>query len=237
VTRRYGAFEPEAGSLRFKTAPTRRVSVPADSSLVGRVRIPAVAAGQLEFTPSLTVDEKRVLTASVITLDVGTTTTVRRLLVDVETSRQRFTIELDGAQAYNSVAHFWQLARDGFYANLPFHRVVPNLLVQTGDPRGDGAGGPGFFLPAEPSQAPFRRGTVGLARGEHEDSSGAQWFVVSTPPGGEVSQAAFAGGFTALGRVIEGMEAVDVLAQVALRPESHEPIQPDRVKWTAIRVK
>jgi cyclophilin family peptidyl-prolyl cis-trans isomerase len=113
-------------------------------------------------------------------------------------------IELDGDAAPWHVATFANLANKGFYDTLLFHRVVPDFVVQGGDPTGTGWGGPGFTLPAEPSNARYDRGVVGVADAG-KDTGGSQWFAMhSRAPHLE-------GRYTVIGRIVEGEEHVDEL--------------------------
>jgi cyclophilin family peptidyl-prolyl cis-trans isomerase len=118
------------------------------------------------------------------------------------TGRGEFVIALDGKSAPNTVASFLALIRKGFYDGLTFHRVVPDFVVQGGDPRGDGWGGPGYTIRSEWSRLPYERGTVGIAHAG-KDTGGSQFFVALSP------QPHLNGRYTVFGRVIKGMDAVD----------------------------
>jgi peptidyl-prolyl cis-trans isomerase B (cyclophilin B) len=116
----------------------------------------------------------------------------------------------------NHVAHFLSLAAGGFYDGLSFHRVIPGLLVQTGDPNSrdedrtnDGAGSSGFLLPPEPTERPILRGTVVMAwRGAETGTAGSQWFVsLGDFPAMREG--------TPIGEVVEGMDVVDRISQVS----------------------
>jgi len=122
------------------------------------------------------------------------------------TERGTFVIELAGEVAPNTCAAFLDLVREGFYDSLTFHRVVTDFVIQGGDPRGDGWGGPGWTLRSEWSRLPFRRGTVGLAHGG-KDTGGSQWFVCHSP------QPHLNGRYTVFGQVVEGMDTVDATVQ------------------------
>jgi cyclophilin family peptidyl-prolyl cis-trans isomerase len=100
------------------------------------------------------------------------------------------------------------LVRQGFYNGLTFHRVVPGFMAQGGDPKGTGEGGSSLpDLKAEFTAIPFLRGTVAAARlGENPDSSNSQFFIMFVP------NAALDGNYSAWGRVISGMDAVDGIA-------------------------
>jgi cyclophilin family peptidyl-prolyl cis-trans isomerase len=120
------------------------------------------------------------------------------------TSRGEFVIALDGTLAPNTTATLLALARQGFYRDLAFHRVVPDFVIQGGDPRGDGSGGPGWTLRSELSRAPFERGTVGIAD-SGRDTGGSQFFVCHS------AQPHLNGRYTVVGRVIKGMHVVDAI--------------------------
>lgn len=128
----------------------------------------------------------------------------RQLRAIIETPRGRFAIELLGRDAPHTVASFVYLARKSFFDGLTFHRVVPDFVVQGGDPRGDGYGGPGYTLRCELNGVHYERGTVGMALAGR-DTGGSQWFVTLSP------QPHLDGRYTAFGRVIEGMNVVDAL--------------------------
>jgi cyclophilin family peptidyl-prolyl cis-trans isomerase len=122
--------------------------------------------------------------------------------VFIETDRGTIQIELAVRDAPLSVESFVNLARKGFFGGLTFHRVVPDFVVQGGDPRGDGEGGPGYTIRDELSQRPYVRGTVGMAL-DWEDTGGSQFFITHSP------QPHLDGRYTVIGRVLEGMTVVD----------------------------
>src|SRR5690348_6219261 len=117
----------------------------------------------------------------------------------------RVVIELKPDLAPNHVARIKELARDGFYDGLTFHRVIDGFMAQTGDPKGDGSGGSGQTVPAEFSQAHFVRGTVGLARADDPNSGDSQFFICFAPA------PYLDGKYTIFGEVVSGMEAVDAI--------------------------
>lgn len=126
------------------------------------------------------------------------------LIARVETSRGSFDIALNGQLAPHTVASFVHLARQRFFDGTTFHRVVPDFVVQGGDPRGDGYGGPGFTLRCELTPSAYVRGTVGMALAG-KDTGGSQWFVTLS------AQPHLEGRYTVFGRVVLGMEVVDAL--------------------------
>lgn len=111
-------------------------------------------------------------------------------------------IELYGDDAIQTVAHFIDWAQKGFYKKLTTHRVVPNFVVQGGDPRGDGNGDAGFTIPAEVSQRRYDAdGYVGIADAG-KDTGSCQWFITLSP------QPRLSGRYTIIGKVTKGMENV-----------------------------
>jgi cyclophilin family peptidyl-prolyl cis-trans isomerase len=110
----------------------------------------------------------------------------------------------DAAQV--TVAQLSRLAGSNYFRGLTFHRVVPDFVVQGGDPRGDGEGGPGFTLRCEVSPRSYVRGTVGMALAG-KDTGGSQVFVTLSP------QPHLDGRYTIIGTVVSGMEALDGLAE------------------------
>ncbi len=122
----------------------------------------------------------------------------------IRTSRGRIEIELFIADAPQTVGNFIRLAREGFFAGNNFYEVVPNGHVASGDPRGDGSGGPGYVIRSEINERPFVRGTLAMIE-DGRDSGGSRFLITHLPaPGLE-------GRFTAFGLVTSGMEVVDRL--------------------------
>ena len=118
------------------------------------------------------------------------------------TARGVVVIRPDAEAAPETVAQLTRLARAGFFNGLTFHRVVPDFVVQGGDPRGDGDGGPGFTVPCEVSPRHYRRGTVGMAL-SGKDTGGSQIFIALSP------QPHLEGRYTVIGEVVEGMDSLD----------------------------
>jgi cyclophilin family peptidyl-prolyl cis-trans isomerase/HEAT repeat protein len=124
----------------------------------------------------------------------------------VNTDKGPFTIELLPEDAPLNVDNFVQLAQKGYFNGITFHRVVPNFVIQGGDPRGDGNGGPGYQIRCEINEVPYERGAVGMAL-SGKDTGGSQWFVTHSP------QPHLDGGYTVFGRVVVGMDVVDRIAR------------------------
>ncbi len=104
-------------------------------------------------------------------------------------------------------AAFIKLADEGFYDGLAFHRVEPGFVIQGGDPKGDGTGGPGYNLKAEFSQRPHVRGTVAMARASSPDSAGSQFYIC-------LGDARFLDKqYTVFGQLVDGFETLDAIVR------------------------
>ena len=129
----------------------------------------------------------------------------------------RVVIEMLPDVAPNHVARIKELARDGFYDGVVFHRVIDGFMAQTGDPTGTGMGGSGKKLKAEFNTTPHERGTVSMARAQNPDSGDSQFFICFDDASFLDRQ------YTVWGRVIEGMENVDKIKR-------GEPVRdPDKI--------
>ena len=116
-------------------------------------------------------------------------------------------IEFFPDDAPKTVENFVTLAKKGFYDNLTFHRVVPGFVVQGGDPKGNGTGGPGYTIKAEFNKNKHVRGSVAMARSAQPDSAGSQFYITYGP------QPHLDGSYTVFGKVVAGMEHVDKIQQ------------------------
>lgn len=125
----------------------------------------------------------------------------------ITTEKGSFTIVFDPEEAPLTVDNWVKLARLGYFNGLEVHRVVPNFVMQDGDPRGDGNGGPGWSIRCEVNTLGYDRGAVGMAL-SGKDTGGSQWFVTHSP------QPHLDGGYTVFGHVDEvGMKVVDKIVR------------------------
>lgn len=155
------------------------------------------------------------------------------------------TIELDNgatirAELYPKVApdtvnNFISLINKGFYDGLTFHRVIPGFMIQGGCPKGIGTGGPGYTIAGEFSRNGFKNdlkhtsGVLSMARSQHPDSGGSQFFIMAgTSPHLDGSYAAF-------GKVVAGYEEVERIAAVA-RGRNDKPLTPQRMKKVTVEL-
>jgi cyclophilin family peptidyl-prolyl cis-trans isomerase/HEAT repeat protein len=123
----------------------------------------------------------------------------------IETSNGMVQIQLDVVDAPLTTIAFIDLARSGFFNGLKVHRMIPNFVVQTGDPRGDGEGGPGYTIRDELGMQPYVRGTVGMALGGAE-TGGSQFFIALSP------QPHLDGRYSVFGKVVAGWDVLDRIA-------------------------
>ena len=140
----------------------------------------------------------------------------------VETSCGSFEIALDTERSPKTANSFAFLAEQGFYDGTTFHRIAPGFVIQGGDPKGDGTGGPGYsVVEAPPPNTVYSRGLVAMAKTANEPSgtSGSQFFVVTAP-----ADAGLQPDYAVLGQVSSGEPVVDVIAALG-DPATEQPLQ------------
>lgn len=126
--------------------------------------------------------------------------------VKIETARGVFSLRLAGDAAPMTVMNFLTLSERGYFDGAVIHRVVPNFVVQDGDPTGTGNGGPGYEIRDEINTIPYGAGTVGMALAG-PDTGGSQWFVTHAP------QPHLDGGYTVFGQAVSGMDVLNRIEQ------------------------
>lgn len=127
--------------------------------------------------------------------------------VTIETDRGPIMMELDPQLAPNSVNHFVALARDGFYNGLTFHRVVPDFVIQGGDPEGSGRGGPGYKWDDEPVKGEYTLGAVAMANAG-KNTNGSQFFICIDDCKRKLDKA-----YNLFGYVIDGIDVAQKIQQ------------------------
>jgi peptidyl-prolyl cis-trans isomerase B (cyclophilin B) len=133
-------------------------------------------------------------------------------------------VELYPEAAPNTVNNFIYLANSGFYDGLTFHRIIPGFMIQGGDPKGDGTGGPGYSIAGEFKGNGFEnnlkhtRGVISMARAQSYDSAGSQFFIMLA------DATSLDGQYAAFGKVTEGIEVVDKIVG-AERDSNDKPLE------------
>jgi peptidylprolyl isomerase len=151
-------------------------------------------------------------------------------LANMHTSKGNIVIRLNPAQAPITVNNFVFLARAGFYNGLRFHRVIPRFVIQGGDPRGTGQGGPGYTFQDElPPAGSYRIGSVAMANAG-PDTNGSQFFIITGPQGVGLPPS-----YSLFGRVISGMSVARKIAQ-APRRANDAPRPPIIIRRIAVGV-
>lgn len=151
----------------------------------------------------------------------------QEIVVALETDFGIIKLSLDQEAAPQTTANFAKLIREGFYDGLAFHRIIPGFVIQGGDPKGDGTGGPGYTVPAE-IKLFHKRGTVAMARlpdqvNPTRASSGSQFYIALQ----DLPQ--LDGQYTVFGEVVSGMEIVDRIAIVET-DDNDKPLEPVIIK-------
>jgi cyclophilin family peptidyl-prolyl cis-trans isomerase len=145
----------------------------------------------------------------------------------VTTNRGAIEVELFDDDAPRTVANFVKLSRDGFYDGVIFHRVIPNFMVQGGDPTGTGSGGPGYRFDDEPNDHRVERGVLAMANAG-PNTNGSQFFIVTAEACPWLD-----GLHTVFGRVSSGMDVVDAIESTPT-DRNDRPLDEVRIESVAI---
>lgn len=145
-------------------------------------------------------------------------------IVELQTTQGSMGIRLDPKAAPATTHMFSQLAQDGFYTNVIFHRIIPGFMIQGGDPTGDGTGGPGFYTDLEPSSKQHTRGTLSMARqGGDVNTAGSQFFICLS----RQTCAPLDRQYTAFGDLVWGMDVMEKIAQLPqAQGPANRPVNP-----------
>src|SRR3989338_1030363 len=149
----------------------------------------------------------------------------------MKTTEGDIVIALEVKKTPRTVNNFVFLARKGFYKDTVFHRVIKDFMIQGGDPKGDGTGGPGYTFDDEPFEGSYTKGTIAMANaGPH--TNGSQFFIIH-------EDYDLPKNYVIFGRVIEGMDVVDKISEAPTKlnqssGENSQPINPVTVKSVVI---
>ena len=157
--------------------------------------------------PALSIDPKKKYTAT------------------IETSAGTMTAELFAGEAPATVNNFVFLARDGYYDDVIFHRVIRGFMIQGGDPTGTGRGGPGYRFDDEPVKRPYLRGTLAMANAG-PNTNGSQFFVIHADYG-------LPPNYTIFGKLTAGEDVLDAIATAATGSQDR-PVEPATIKTVTI---
>lgn len=144
-----------------------------------------------------------------------------------------FYVELYPDVAPNTVNNFISLVKKGFYNGLCFHRVIEGFMIQGGDPKGNGTGGPGYTIRGEFSKNGFKndlkhkRGVISMARSMMPNSAGSQFFIM------HADAPHLDGQYAAFGQVIDGMDVIDKIAEVNV-DYNDKPLRDQVIKTVTI---
>jgi peptidyl-prolyl cis-trans isomerase B (cyclophilin B) len=151
----------------------------------------------------------------------------KKYTATIETSEGTIAADLFPKDAPQHVNSFVFLAREGFYNDVIFHRVIPGFMIQGGDPTGTGSGGPGYKVKAEFNKRKHTRGVLSAARSSDPNSAGSQFFIMhDTAPHLD-------GQYSAFGAVTSGIEVVDKIVN-APKDHNDRPKNPAKIKSVTI---
>ena len=197
---------PEAATTIPAPEPTPTPTAPPSEqvTLEGGLTITQYSA-----SPPMTIDQDKSYTAT------------------IQTNHGDMVIELFPKDAPISVNNFVFLAREGFYNEVIFHRIIAGFMIQGGDPTGTGRGGPGYRFQDEPVTRAYARGTLAMAN-SGPNTNGSQFFIVHQDAGLPPS-------YNVFGLLTEGFDVLDVIANVAVGgPQNSDPLEPQTIQTIQI---
>ncbi len=148
----------------------------------------------------------------------------------ITTNKGEFTILLDPESAPAATNNFVFLARNQYYDDTPCHRIIPNFVVQCGDPTGTGTGGPGYTIVDEPpSPGQYQVGSIAMAKTVEPDSAGSQFFIITGSDG-----AALPPEYALFGQVTDGLEST--VAAMAAAGTAGEGVPSEPIRIESIRI-
>lgn len=149
----------------------------------------------------------------------------RSYVAILHTEKGDITLSLNAKETPITVNNFVALARTNFYDGTPFHRVIRGFMIQGGDPKGDGSGGPGYKFADEPFSGEYTRGTVAMANAG-PNTNGSQFFIIH-------ANTQLPKNYVIFGSVIKGLEVVDAIATAPVTQsasgEESKPVSPVKV--------
>jgi cyclophilin family peptidyl-prolyl cis-trans isomerase len=156
-------------------------------------------------------------------------------IVTIATAKGSIEITVEGALSPIAAGNFVALASCGFYNGVVFHRLVPDFVIQGGDPSGNGTGGPGYEIQDEPVTAQYHRGVVAMARTRAPNSQGSQFFIILADQAAR--SLVVANNYAIFGEVTVGMETVDAIAAMPNSGEAtgNAALQPVAMDSVTVR--
>ena len=153
--------------------------------------------------------------------------------VTVTTTEGDITFRMRPDEAPNTVWNFLSLSEGGFYTDIPFHRIIAEFVIQVGDPRGEGNGGPGYYLDLENSKLPHDFGVLSMARSADPNSNGSQVFVCLS----RERTKGLDSRYTSFGEAITGADVIMKIANTPLQaaPNNESPVNPPLITSVALQ--
>jgi cyclophilin family peptidyl-prolyl cis-trans isomerase len=192
-----------------------RTAAPSPAAGGGGASAGALSGKQWASPPAMTIDPSKQYTAV------------------IHTSKGDITVQLFADEVPQTINNFVFLAHEDFYDNAPFHRIIKNFMIQTGDgQRGNGTGGPGYRFNDEPVQRAYERGIVAMANAG-PNTNGSQFFIVQGDGGRSLQPK-----YTIFGRVTDGMDVVDAIANTPVRPspQGEQSVPTEDVRITHVDI-
>ncbi len=238
-------LDPRTGKIKWQTNEVKDLAP--GESVESTVTVVAVQPGAFAFTPQYLRRGEVPIQGEPVNVEVKPDGENTRLGLRMETTHGTMVFALRPEFALTTVESFAALTADGFFDGLKFHRIVPRFMAQGGDPKGTGAGGPGYFIPGEMHKNLLHdRGVLSMARTGipriGKDTAGSQFFIMfarrpDLDPGFRGGE-----GYTTFGKLVEGEETLEKLEAIKVGPsgggEMSKPLEKvNMTKLTLVTLK
>jgi cyclophilin family peptidyl-prolyl cis-trans isomerase len=228
----YAAFALTRGSKKPVAAPSTKPTPSASTSVTPSPTATAVACGG-KVPKAASTQKKLYAKAPKMTID-----TSRKYLMTMKTSCGTIQIELDPKEAPNTVNSLVFLSKQHFFDGLTFHRIVKGFVIQGGDPKGDGTGGPGYStVDPPPKGVTYQKGDLAMAKAGNEPSgtAGSQFFIVT----GDPTALNQAGTYALVGHVVKGLDVAEKIQDLPTTtgPSGEQSVPVETVYIVKVTVK
>jgi cyclophilin family peptidyl-prolyl cis-trans isomerase len=219
----YTAYTPSIYAVKLTKEQLEKTAIDPGKSITTVFKIPAIKVGKLAITAIEDGICCGIKPSNTIEVDVSLSEKDKNkeLVAVIDTNQGKIITSFYVDDAPNHVLNFVKLAKQGFYDKLIFHRVMKGFMIQGGCPKKDGSGSPGYSIKAEFNQQKHLEGTLAMARSNHNDSAGSQFYICLAPQSGLDDQ------YTVFGQTVQGMDVVKSIGETPTSgPRGNPPNRP-----------
>ena len=228
-TRIHGEWEFE-GAPVFKPQSFEKLVLNPGNKDNFSIQVPALTAGAWNWQASYNGLDGMVLSSAKVAVEVKPAGDASQALVKLATNQGDILVQLLVEETPGTALNFANAVLEHKYDGLIFHRVIPNFMIQGGDPLGTGEGGPGYYIPFETPKSKHTPGVLSMARmGHSKDTGGSQFFLM------HAAYPSLDGEYCAFGKTVSGQEVINAIATTKTEP-GDRPVQRQAIDTATIQV-